>query len=436
MIYVQKLSILCIRDNMFSRRIARGDTDMRENSIAESEYHVKMMTAFSQQIQLPVAKLCGLETIMDDIDPGDKIYKYAECINTCALRLTNMVTNVKKYYELKMNVYVGKKTTFLFHDEIGRTWQKFMTSFNDIRNNNSYTDEITCNLIIRDTLPTGRVNGDLSNVKCIFNNLIQNAYIYTESGVIDIDISSTISHDGICNVVMSITDTGSGISEEDQKFVFDPFFKSECKGPRGHGPGMGLSVTKELCKYMGGDLRLVSTGPTGSNFEATFSLDILDPTCIVYSEMRLGGVKERQVPLSIENQEVFNDIGNTITSKKKILIVEDSEIVLKLMMSFLRGDNFDVVCKYNGQEAVDTCKVEKYDIIFMDLSMPVMDGFTAIDTIKSSCPVNFSTPIVVLTGTLSGNTGSLFKSKGIVHFLSKPIKKSVLIRMISKYTSH
>lgn len=423
---------------MFSRRIARGDTDVRENSIAESEYHVKMMTAFTQQIQLPVAKLCGLETIMDSIDPGDKIYKYAECINTCAFRLSSMATNVKKYYELKMNVYVGMKTTFLFHDEIGRIWQKFMTSFNDIRTKNTYKDEITCNLIIKDTLPTGRVNGDLSNIKCIFNNLIQNAYIYTESGNIEIEISSTVSDDdSVCNVVMEIIDTGSGIHEEDQKFLFDPFFKSQHGGPKGLGPGLGLSVSREVCKSMGGDLILSSTGATGSTFKATFQLSISDNKCMRYSEMRLGGVKERVPPLSVENQELDkekDDISNTITSKKKILIVEDSEIVLKLMMSFLRGDNFDVVCKYNGQEAVDACNIEKYDIIFMDLSMPVMDGFTAIDIIKTSCSLNFSTPIVVLTGTLSGNTGSLFKSKGIVHFLSKPIKKAVLIRMIAKYT--
>ena len=423
---------------MFARGIVK-DESVKENTKIDSEYQIKIMSAFLKEIQLPVAELCGLETIMETIPPGDKVYKYAQAINKCGILMANIITNIKLYYELKSDMYESPLSCFSFRNEIGKIWQDFMNKSDELITSKTieFKGDISCSMTLDKDVPSGMIGLDLKLFHILMNNILQNSYIYTSEGNIDLNIFAKKKHKYLYTMSIRIKDTGEGIENSEIEHVFDPFVKSS-KSSSGCGPGLGLSVSREICRFLDGDLIIEESVPSrGTTILCTFDFTIqgISPH-ETYSEMRLEGIKSKKTKKrpSIEEENEGRSILSDASKPKKILLVEDSKVIHKLITSFLRDDKFDVVCKYNGKEAVETCKEVKYDIILMDITMPVMDGFTAINLIKKVCDINFTTPIVVMTGTNLGNMGSLFHSESIVHFLTKPIKKDMLIRVISKYT--
>ena len=421
---------------MFARHIVK-DESVRENTLIDSEYQIKMMSAFMKKIQVPVAELCGLENIMELISPGDKIYKYADAINRCGVLMANIITNTKLYYELKNDMYDPPPSCCIFRNEIGKIWQNFIQHSDQIITSDKIeaTGDLTCSLIVEKNVPSGLVSIDVKLLHLLMNNLLQNSYIYTNNGEISVHISAERKEKHVYTMNIRIKDTGEGIEEKEIENVFGPFYKSS-QITYGCGPGMGLPVSREICRFFDGDLIIENTVVHGgTTVFLHFDFNIQDNNFEAVSEMRLEGIKSKNT--KINNDVLSRSVHSHLHSNvyiKKILLVEDSKIIHKLITSFLRKDRFDVVCKYNGKEAVETCKEVKYDIILMDITMPVMDGFTAINLIKKVCDINFTTPIVVMTGTNLGSMGSLFHSESIVHFITKPIQKDMLIRVISKYT--
>ena len=431
---------------MFSRNVSN---DTRQNTIINSELQVKMMYAFFNKIQIPVSNLCQLETLIPKMNPGDKIYKYAEALNTCGTMMSSIITNLKLFYQLKMGIYDKEKDVIVLRTEIMKIWKKFIVDYNinDICNSSS---EIQCDILISKDVPQELVYIDMKLLEYIINTLIENAYIYTHDGYLKLSISSIKTDECedkeyVMNII--IEDSGEGIPHNIREDVFEPFSKNSVNSV---GPGLGLPVSRAACKQMNGGVEIIdSEVGKGTKIRAFFKFSTATSIPIFpVRDMESSHIKVKknndytfQEKLLKNHEKQDSEDGSnrddrdpTTDNRKKILVVEDSKIIHMLITSFLRGDKFVVQPAYSGKNAIELCKETKYDVILMDINMPVMNGFTAINRIKEKCYINFNTPIVCMSGTNIDDIGFLHHTSSPIHFLTKPITKAILIRVLSKYT--
>jgi len=184
---------------------------------------------------------------------------------------------------------------------------------------------------------------------------------------------------------------------------------------------------------MGGSIEIVESSETGTVIKAFFkykvnSLTHSFPSHDVYIS------KNKVKKDSSVFKSYIKDKRRIIESKHNILVVEDSKITSMLISSFLRGDKFSVVPTFSGKDAIELCKDTEFDVILMDANMPGISGFQTINRIKQECSLNVNTPVIVMSGTNIDDIGSIHSTTSTIHFLTKPIRKNTLVRVLSKYT--
>ena len=213
-------------------------------------------------------------------------------------------------------------------------------------------------------------------------------------------------------VKFTISDTGIGISEEDQSRVFSKFFKADIDSAI-EGTGLGLSISQSLISLMGGEIKFTSLQEKGSSFFFE----------VPFKHVRLNSSKPKPVELK---QRPIDDI--------KVLIAEDvlvNQLVLKMTLE--RFGITEISLADNGEQAFQMAKQDWFDIIFMDIQMPVMDGFEASRAISRLYEGEKKPVIIAVTANVLGTDKEAYKKAGIDSFLSKPITKNSLWGVLSKY---
>ncbi len=258
------------------------------------------------------------------------------------------------------------------------------------------------------------VIGDKGKVKEIINNLLTNAIKYTEKGEIDL-VCKCINKDNISNIMVSVRDTGRGIKAEDINKLFTKFERLDIeRNTTVEGTGLGLAITKQLVEMMGGKINVQSRFGEGSIF-------------VVQIPQKINVMTDPNYIQVISKK----DDNNISFGKKKILIVDDNKLNLKVAERALQDFNFDLTFANNGQECLDKINSgNKYDLILMDIMMPVMSGETALRNLKQI--PGFNTPVIALTADAVAGAEEKYISEGFFSYLSKPfskddIKKKLLI---------
>ncbi len=247
----------------------------------------------------------------------------------------------------------------------------------------------------------------------ILSHILENAIKFTEFGSVKVGYSIS---DSILEI--SVSDTGIGIATYDQKFIFDPFSKVDKTMSGQHGGlGLGLAIAKENVQLMRGDLTVDSAIGRGAVFKVQLPFE--------------GFTKQEKITKTNipQHKEV-----NTTSHNYKILIAEDSMVnylYLRKVIEKAIDYKFSIVHAENGALAIDACKEQKdFDMIFMDIKMPVMDGYDATRNIKKLFP---EIPIVVQTAYSSSEDINNAYNAGCDDFLSKPIDRDKMVLMLDKY---
>ncbi len=256
-------------------------------------------------------------------------------------------------------------------------------------------------LVLSDTVKFGQ----------ILTNLIRNAYKFTDHGSVEVSLFQEVDGSDV-NLELTIADTGIGIPQESLGIIFDRFAQVETGlRKRYEGTGLGLAITKKLVERLGGTISVESEVGKGSVFTVRMRLEVFEST-----------VKgEAQIPIKSR--------GN------HILIAEDNPmnviVISKLLES--RGLKVDVVS--DGKEAVESCANTKYDLIFMDIHMPEMDGIEATQKIRES---GCKTPIIALSADVTNMAVKEARTAGMQDYLTKPFTNQALEEILSKYleTAH
>lgn len=258
------------------------------------------------------------------------------------------------------------------------------------------------------------LSGDTGKIKQIILNLLTNAVKYTDSGCIDYDIDCLNDFkNNRTKLIVSVRDTGRGIKEEDINRLFEKFERlDEDRNTTIEGTGLGLAITQSLAELMGGKIKVTSRYGYGSTFTFVFEQDVVS----------FNEVEEKKEEEIIEEKVDF--------SNKSILVVDDSKLNLKVAENVLKGYNVNIFTCISAKECLDYLSIGKYDIILMDIMMPVMNGVEALKEIKK---LGVETPVIALTADAIDGQEDKYLKEGFDGYLSKPIDKNELKKILNKY---
>ena len=264
--------------------------------------------------------------------------------------------------------------------------------------------------------------GDKGHIKEIVNNLLSNAIKYTDKGKIELNVKC-INKDDICNLYITCKDTGKGIKAENISRLFNKFDRLDAeRNTTVEGTGLGLAITKKLVELMGGKINVESTFGKGSIF-------------MVNVPQRIGMMSKPLTKEELNNTaELILDLSknNIDYSKKKILVVDDNKLNIKVARRALEPLHFkEIDDAENGLVCVNKIKEgNTYDIILMDIMMPVMSGETALKNLKEI--EGFNTPVIALTADAIAGAEEKYKEEGFTSYIAKPFSKDQIKLKLDK----
>jgi CheY-like chemotaxis protein len=238
---------------------------------------------------------------------------------------------------------------------------------------------------------------------------VGNAVKFTDYGEIIISVEYEALSDDRAHIRLSVEDTGFGISENDIKCLFDRFEQVDSSSTRGKGgAGLGLAISQELAMLMGTLIEVKSELGKGSCFWIDLDVDIASPD---------SRALETEV-LESDKKPLDEDHGKQL----KILIAEDNSVNQMLIKKLVSKRNWQSILASNGKEACDLAANEKFDLILMDIQMPVMTGLEAAQIIRASGGINNMVPIIAVTANCMPEDIESYKSAGMQDVIGKPLK--------------
>ena len=255
---------------------------------------------------------------------------------------------------------------------------------------------------------TSWILSDHDRLQHVMINLIGNAVKFTKRGRVDITVEEIKEHDNP-TLQIQIKDTGPGMTEDLVKSVFDDFVTGDTSYHRDvSGTGLGLSIAKRFVNALGGDIRVESKAGFGSTFWVTLPLV---PAAAPAVTTETKPIKRSDISL-------------------KVLLVEDNEINRIIASEMLQANGHTVALAHNGEEGAQAALTTNYDLILMDISMPVMDGRTATRLIRSQGGESAQTRIVALTANAMPEEQEKFLKDGMNAILTKPLSRDALNNLL------
>ena len=285
--------------------------------------------------------------------------------------------------------------------------------------------------------------GDPTRIRQTITNLIGNAIKFTEKGGVIVDITLR-EKQGVILFKCKVSDSGIGISEKAQKYIFDNFSQADSSTTRNYGgTGIGLTLSQNLVNKMGGEISLVSKLGKGSVFQFVIPLKPVNNEEIeteIVEETELIATNTDNVAVLNEDTQTKENIKRQINQKKpNILLAEDNPVNQIVISQMLKSLGCSVTIEENGRLLINRIKENpdhSYDLIFMDCQMPVMDGYTATDFLQQYWRLHApesKIPIIALTANAMSSDRQKCLDAGMDDYMAKPIHMDVLAKVMNHW---
>ncbi len=400
-------------------RLVQGFAEMREQVFrtqeslstaredAEAAAHAKsqFLAVMSHEIRTPLNGLLGTLQLLEATDLSRKQKKMTSVMNTSGQLLLHHVNDVLDLYRLDAVAEENDNQRFDLVALVSEVMES-MRSVADSQGNELF--------LVTEDLPEVSW-GEPVRVKQVLFNLLSNANKFTKDGKIEIEVIQS-KNEPFCSI--SVTDTGIGIAKRDLGRVFLDFEQIDTSQiSTAGGTGLGLGISKRLVELMGGRISVESTPGMGSTFCFSWKSEGPTDTEVAMFEAALGSqVETNTSPLESHCLDV--------------LTVEDNQINRFVIREMLENEGHRVSEASNGREAVKKAASHRYDLVFMDISMPEIDGIEATKAIRSSGEGSFDRPIIALTAHAFPEDIDVFKAVGMNDVLLKPISRDLLMEVL------
>jgi PAS domain S-box-containing protein len=405
--HIPKYMIGINRDITMEKNLTQTLTLSKEAAEQANKIKSDFLANMSHEIRTPLNGVIGLTELLlkTQLDPLQ--YEYLSKSEAASRALLNVLNNVLDYSKIEAHKLELESTAFNLDELIDNLIA--MLSYK------AEQKQLTLETHIDDNVPRMLI-GDPLRLQQILANLTVNALKFTESGYVRISISAT-AQEGREKLTFSISDSGIGMTAQEQIALFQPFSQVDTSFTRKYGgSGLGLMITKELVELMGGEIAVHSVSGEGSTFTFTALFD------------RAIGDESTKKTTQPDLLELPNH------KPLHLLLVEDND--LNQLVASERLKQMGITCSIanNGLEAVEMVQKEIFDAVLMDMQMPVMDGLSATREIRKL--EGFANlPIIALSAAVLQDDLLLAQEAGMNDFVAKPIDKIALQNVLSKWLS-
>jgi PAS domain S-box-containing protein len=397
--------------------VARDITNLQEAKqelqqaieVAERSLRVKenFLANMSHEIRTPMNGVIGTIDLLSNTELSDEQGRYVQTIKKSSETLLNILNDILDLSKIE----AGKMELKPIPVRLSNTMEKLYAMFNQ----QAQAKNINLYYHLDSNLP-GKVMVDETRLLQILSNLVSNAIKFTDGGgSINISLKNAVKKGQSNLIKVVVSDSGIGISQENVRKLFTSFTQVDTTTTKTFGgTGLGLAISKELCSLMGGDIGVYSAIGLGSSFWFSFLADdteedVIDEEELLNKNVRISNFFEDFVP--------------------KVLVVDDNMVNRQVAGEILRKSGCDVALAANGQDAINKASKNAYDVIFMDIQMPDMDGVSATRKIKELKKKDIG-PIVAMTAYSMKEDKERFIKSGLDDYISKPIKASELLNKI------
>jgi two-component system sensor histidine kinase/response regulator len=375
----------------------------KELAEKSSRFKSDFLSIMSHEIRTPMNAVIGTTNLLISDDPRPEQMEYLNILKFSGENLLSIINDILDYNKIEAGKLELNELKFNIHTLTKKINQTFAVK--------ALEKGLTIELNINSTIPE-YLMGDQMRLSQILNNLISNAVKFTVKGKITIDLHAVQMDSNQVTIKFTVADTGVGIAPDNIDIIFDPFVQEPAINNHNNngGTGLGLAITKRLVNLHKSDISVISKPGEGTTF--TFAITFKLPEAEIKGD------------LLTDNAPMLNLHGMSV------LIVDDNKMNLLIASRFLKKWQATVDEALNGKIAVDMVNEKFYDLIIMDLQMPVMDGFEATEVIKKTHPL---VPVIALTADAMPETYTKALAAGMSDYLTKPFIPAIFFEKVSRY---
>ncbi len=429
-----------VRNTTKTKELEKSLVKQKNQALRRASMESNFLANMSHEIRTPMNAILGLTDLLLTTKLTHKQKKYLNSVHVSGDHLLHLINDILDLSKIR----AGKMSLEIITFDIKKMLHDTIDSMHVLINNK----KIILKLNMKNNIPQ-YVGGDPYQIKQIITNLVNNAIKFTEKGYIQIVIeqkqkSINTKSTNHADFTFSIIDTGIGIPPESHKKIFEQFTQStESTSRLFGGTGLGLSITKKLIHSMHGVIKLESPvhtektkyGP-GTKISFTIPLQKLTGKSIdeyIDLEKHINAVQTHDAPASSNVQHEYRNTKQISAQNDiSVLVAEDNEVNQLLIRKMLEKLPYQMIIASDGMEAVSMAKKYKPDIIFMDISMPKLNGYEATKKLRNS---NYTTPIIALTAHVMTQELQKVKQSGMNDYLLKPFNTDELVQVIKQFVA-
>jgi signal transduction histidine kinase/ActR/RegA family two-component response regulator len=395
---------LDITERITTERALRHAKLAAESAVRAREIFLANM---SHEIRTPMNAILGMSQLLAKTELAPDQESYRQAISTSAEHLLVIINDILDLSKLE----AGKMAL----EQVGFTPSHLLAEIEQTLHYKAV--EKGLHLVTQVSAEVPRVLlGDPYRIRQVLLNLAGNAIKFTETGRVTVTCDFVADEQGDSgNVVFRVTDTGVGIEPEFAKNIFEEFSQEDTSVTRKFGgTGLGLSICRNLLKLMGSDVELESEKNKGTTMQFVLRLPLGTPFDLT---------PKKVLPLDTSTRQSLRD--------KQVLLVEDNRFNRQIAKTFLSHAHVQVTEAEHGAEAVELAQHQRFDLILMDIQMPVMDGYAATALLRQQ--LGLGTPIVALTANAVKGEREKCLAAGMNGYLTKPFKEDELLKIVGEW---